>query len=53
METADILKAITNVDDHERRVISEDKVICKFPLDNPATSTTVPENKGHSRWQEW
>ena len=40
METANILKAVTNVVDHERHVISEKVVISKFLLVNPATSAT-------------
>ena len=34
MEFADILKALTNVADHERYLIREDTVICKFLLVN-------------------
>ena len=42
METAYILKAVTKVaiGDHERHVISQELVICKFLLVNPATSAT-------------
>ena len=40
MEPADILKEVMNVAYHERHVISEDRVICKFLLVNTATSTT-------------
>ena len=40
METANILKAVTNVANHERHVISEEKVVCKFLLFTPATSST-------------
>ena len=34
------MKAVTNVVNHERHVISEEMVICKFLLVNPATSAT-------------
>ena len=40
MEPADSSKAVTNVADHERHVRSEDVVICKLLLVNPATSST-------------
>ena len=40
METADILKAVTNVADHEGHLLSEDMVIYKFLLVNPASIAT-------------
>ena len=49
MEPADILKAVTNDTDHDRYVISEAMVICKFLLVNLATSAT---GEGHSQCQE-
>ena len=40
MQTADVLKAVTNDADHERHAISEDMVVCKFLMVNPASSAT-------------
>lgn len=40
METADVLKAVTNIADHERHRPDKEKALCKFLLVTPATSAT-------------